>query len=263
MNVKDSVTSKDGTMIAFERTGTGPALILVDGALAFREQWGSRPLAAELSNAFTVYTYDRRGRGESTDMQPYTVEREIEDIEALIEDAGGSVHLFGFSSGSVLALKAAAKLDGKVRTLALLEPPFNPPDEASIREFEQFARDMAELLRAGKRGEAVEFFLGDMVPPDALEGMKRSPEWRVLEDVAPTLAYDNLVMGDGAVPAEARAAMMPTLVLVGGESPEFKHASAEALADALPDARRSTLEGQNTLVPPKVLAPVLTEFFER
>jgi pimeloyl-ACP methyl ester carboxylesterase len=171
--------------------------------------------------------------------------------------------LYGFSSGSVLALKAAARLSGKVMKLALLEPPLNEDDAQSRQKFKERSDHMARLLEDGKNGDAVEFFLSDMLPPEVLEGMKQSPDWKVMEGVAPTLAYDNVVMGDGSVPTEAaRAATMPTLVLDGGESPEFKHAVADALADAMPHAERKTLEGQITLVPSEILAPVLTEFFQ-
>jgi pimeloyl-ACP methyl ester carboxylesterase len=257
------VTSKDGTEIAYERSGQGSAVILVDGAMGYRDHMGMKPLAAELAKNFTTIVFDRRGRGESGDTQPYAVEREIEDIEALIDEVGDSVYLYGFSSGSVLALKAAARLSGKVMKLALLEPPLNEDDAQSRQKFKERSDHMARLLEDGKNGDAVEFFLSDMLPPEVLEGMKQSPDWKVMEGVAPTLAYDNVVMGDGSVPTEAaRAATMPTLVLDGGESPEFKHAVADALADAMPHAERKTLEGQITLVPSEILAPVLTEFFQ-
>jgi pimeloyl-ACP methyl ester carboxylesterase len=261
MNMK-KVISKDGTTIAFEQSGTGPAVILVDGALAYREHFGGRPLAAELSKDFTVITYDRRGRGESSDTQPYAVEREIEDIEALIDEVGSPAYLYGFSSGAVLALRAAARQGDKVARLALHEPPFNSDDDKAKREFAEFKKDMAELLVAGKRGEAVTFFFADMLPPEMIEGMKQSPEWSLMEGVAHTLAFDNAVMGDGSVPAKAaQAASMPALVLDGGESPDFKHEAADALARAMPQAQRKILEGQSTMVSPEALAAVLKEFF--
>jgi pimeloyl-ACP methyl ester carboxylesterase len=258
------VTSRDGTKIAFEESGQGPVAILVDGAMGHRGYMGMTPLAAELAGDLRVVAYDRRGRGDSGDTQHYAVDREIEDIEALIAEVGGPVCLYGFSSGSVLALRAAAKLADRVAKLALLEPPLNPDDDASKQEFKEFTEHMAELLEAGRRGDAVAFFLADMLPPEVLEGMKESPEWKLMEGVAPTLAYDNVVMGDGSVPTEAvTAATMPALVLDGGESDEFRHAAADALAAAMPHAERKTLEGHGTLVPPEVLAPVLKEFFTR
>jgi pimeloyl-ACP methyl ester carboxylesterase len=256
------VTSRDGTSIAYERTGHGPAVILVDGAMSHRAYRGGRPLAAELSRAFTVLVYDRRGRGESADTEPYAVEREIDDLAALLDAAGGPVRLYGFSSGSVLALRAAAALGDRVVKLAVLEPPFGGDDEASRREFAAYRDRMSRLLADGKRSDAVEFFLEGMLPPEVLEGMKASPDWAAMVAVAPTLAYDNEVMADGAVPVEVAAAVaVPVLVLDGSESPDFKCAAADALARALPRARRHTFDGQNTLVPADVVAPVLIDFF--
>lgn len=256
------VTSKDGTRIAYESVGSGPVVVLVDGAMAHREHRGGRPLAAALSNQFTVVCYDRRGRGESGDTSPYAAEREIEDIDALIQAAGAPVRLYGFSSGAVLALHAAAALRGKVAKLAVLEPPFNGDDDASKREMAEFGSQLTALVRENRRGDAVEFFLGGMVPPDVLEGMKQMPEWKLMEAVAPTLAYEVVLMGDGAVPLNVAAAVtIPTLVLVGGESPPFKQEAVVALARALPEGRRETLHGQTTLVAPEVIAPILSAFF--
>lgn len=260
--VNSSVISRDGTSIAFERVGNGPAVILVDGALGYREQWGSRPLAAKLAKDFTVYTYDRRGRGESTDTQPYSVEREIEDLKALIDEAGGQAYLYGGSSGAVLALRAAAKLGpDKVAKLALYEPPFSVGEEAR-KEFARYSQVMTELIEEGSHGEAVAFFLGDMLPPEALEGMRQSPDWPQLEAVAPTLAYDNAVMGDGLVPVEdARSAKMPALILNGSETMDFLKEPIEVLAEAMPQAQRRTLEGLTHSAEPKVIGPVVAEFF--
>lgn len=260
--VNSSVISRDGTSIAFERVGNGPAVILVDGALGYREQWGSRPLAAELAKDFTVYTYDRRGRGESSDTQPYSVEREIEDLKALIDEAGGRAFLYGGSSGAVLALRAAAKLGtDKVVKLALYEPPFSVGEEAR-KEFARYSQVMTELIEEGSHGEAVAFFLGDMLPPEALEGMRQSPDWPRLEAVAPTLAYDNAVMGDGLVPVEeARSAKIPALILNGSETMDFLKEPIEALAEAMPQAQRRTLEGLMHSAEPKVIGPVVAEFF--
>jgi pimeloyl-ACP methyl ester carboxylesterase len=258
------VISKDGTPIAFDKWGEGPAVLLVNGALGYRAFFGGRPLAAELSKEFTVYDYDRRGRGESTDTQPYAVEREIEDIEALIDEAGGSVYLYGISSGAVLALKAAAKLGAaKVTKLALYEPPFNSDDDKAKQDFAQYTQQMAQLLEANKRGDAVAFFLADMLPAEAIEGMRQSPEWPIMEAVAPTLAYDNAVMGDGSPPVDdAKATTMPALILDGSESPAFMHQAAEALAKTMPQAQRKTLARQTHAVAPEALAPVLAEFFK-
>lgn len=257
------VVSKDGTKIAYEKSGKGPAVILIDGAMGHRGHFGGLPLAAALSGNFTVITYDRRGRGESEDTLPYAVDREIEDIEALIDTVGAHVNLYGFSSGAVLALRAAAKLKNKVRALAVLEPPFGDEDDAGRKEFQKNFRTLSTLLREGKKSEAVSFFLQDMLPPSVLEGMKNSPGWNPMVKVAHTLAYDYQVMGDGAMPAKiANSVTIPTLVLDGEESPGFKHAAANAMAGAMGNSERKTIKGHHTSVPPDVLAPLLIEFFK-
>lgn len=260
------VISKDGTSIAYDKTGIGPAVLLVDGAMTYRAFFGLKgPLSAELSKHFTVYTYDRRGRGESTDTKPYAVEREIEDIEALIEDAGGLVYLFGISSGAVLALKAAAKLGAtKVAKLALYEAPLTF-GEVAKQASAQYTWQLTELLAADKRGEAVALFMTTVgLRAEMIESMRQSPDWPIMEALAPTLAYDDAIMGDGSLPVEAaKAATMPTLVLDGSESPAFIHEAADALAKAMPHAERKTLEGQTHEVSPEALAPVLVTFFRK
>jgi pimeloyl-ACP methyl ester carboxylesterase len=171
--------------------------------------------------------------------------------------------LYGLSSGSVLALKAAAKLGStKVLKLALNEPPFGSDDDKDKQEFAQYTRQVAERLQANKGGDAVALFMGDMMPPDTLENLRQSPEWLLLEAIAPTLAYDNQVMDDGAVPVTAaKAATMPTLVLVGSTSPDFKHEAIDALVKHIPHAQRQTLELQTQDFAPEAATPALIEFF--
>jgi pimeloyl-ACP methyl ester carboxylesterase len=256
------VTSKDGTRIDFNQTGQGKPVIVVDGALCYRAHWGQGPLAEALADQYSVYTFDRRGRGESGDTQPYAVEREIEDIAALIDEAGGSVYLYGISSGSVLSVKAAAKLGDKVRKLALYEPPLGADDAGAKEEFAQYRQQIDDLLRAGKGGDAVAMFLGDMMPPEMLEEMRGSPEWALLEAIAPTIAYDNAVMGDGAVPVgAARAATMPTLLLLDNGSPSFKGEAIDALLKVMPNAQGKTLDNPQGGFAPAISAPALREFF--
>lgn len=256
------VNSKDGTTIAYETKGTGKLLILVDGALAYSKHHGSGSLADELASSFKVVTYDRRGRGHSTDKKPYKVEKEIEDIKALINAEGGTAKLYGFSSGAVLALKATAALKEKITSLAVLEPPFGENTTEAKKEFDYYCLQMNNLLQEGKNTEAVSFFLSDMLPPDMLEGIKQSPDWKLMEAVAPTLAYDNHVMGDGAVPVILSGSIkIPVLVLVGEESPEFKHKAVVELNDTLPNGSLQIINGQMTLVPPNILAPILASFF--
>jgi len=261
--MQQKVTSKDGTIIAFDKLGKGSGVLLVDGALSYREYFGGRPLAAELSNEFTVITYDRRGRGESTDTKPYAVEREIEDIESLIDEEGGSAYVYGFSSGSVLALKAARELGQKINKLVLHEPPLDVNNARAKLDFAEYKKLITDLLKEGKNSDAVAFFFADMLPAEMIEKMKKSPDWALMEAVAPTLEYENEVMGDGSIPTEiAKKVTAPTLVLDGGKSPEFKHEASDAISRAIPHARRKTLKGQSTLVSPEVLAPVLKEFFK-
>jgi pimeloyl-ACP methyl ester carboxylesterase len=238
-------------------------VVVVGFALAYREYFGDRPLAEALSDAFTVLTYDRRGRGESTDTAPYAVEREIEDIEALVDACGGTAYLYGASSGGALALRAAAGLGRKIAALAVYEPPYGLTDD-DRREFAQYTREIDALLAAGKPGDAVARFLSDMLPADVIEEMRRSREWAAVERVAPTLAYDNAVLGDGNVPSDvASAVSAPTLVLGGGESLPFLRDAAKVLAEAMPGGTHRTLEGQTHLPSPETVAPVLVSFFGR
>ncbi len=258
------VTSSDGTRIAFDKSGQGPALILVGGAFQYRAMDPrTAQLAALLAPHFTVYHYDRRGRGESGDTAPYAIEREIQDILALIHDAGGSAFLFGMSSGAVLALDAAAR-EPAIKRLALYEPPLNL-DEPARRAAENYSRQLTALLADKRRGDAVALAMTTWgAPPEAVAGMRQTPVWSMFESVAPTLAYDNAIMGDGSVPADvAKAVKVPALVLDGGNSPAFMKQAADALAQALPNAERRTLKEQTHDVAPEILAPVLIEFFAR
>lgn len=200
-----NVISKDGTRIAYNKIGAGPSLILVDGAMCYSSSGPMGPLASQLSRWFTVYTYDRRGRGESGDTQPYAIEREIEDIKAIIEKTGSSVFMYGISSGAVLALKTAVALGHNIQKLALYEPPFTFGDDAR-KESEAYTNSLNELLSADRRVDAVELFMKKVgVPSEAIAGMRQSPMWSTSEALAPTLAYDNAIMGDSSVPPVADA----------------------------------------------------------
>ena len=252
--------SKDGTRIAFEKTGNGPAVIVVSGALSHRGLYRDASLPAKLSEHFTVYLYDRRGRGESTDVQPYAVEREIEDIEALLNDAGGSGYLYGVSSGAALALQAAAKLGpAKVTKLAMYEPPYGQKKQ----EFANQKQRVNELVRTGKPGDAAAFFMSAIgTPPDAMDAMKRSPEWEAIKKIDFTLAYDFAVLGDGEVPQDVvKAIQVPTLVMNGDKSMDFMGPTADRIAALIPRAQRKTLEDQTHQAAGEVVAPVLIDFF--
>ena len=260
-----TVKSNDGTTIAYETTGSGPPLVLVDGALCYRDCGPSRPLAEQLAGDFTVVTYDRRGRGESGDGGPYAVEREVEDLEALIEAAGGSAHVYGISSGGALALEAARR-DIGIDRLAVYEAPFIVDDGRP-----PIARDYVSRLNgflvAGRPGDAVRLFMRQVgVPRLFVRLMRFMPAWSKLSGAAHTLPYDAAVMQgtqDGRpLPAGRWSGVtVPTLVVAGGKSDAWMHRGQRALADALPNVRLETLEGQNHMVKPKALAPMLAEFF--
>ena len=257
------VISKDGTKIVYDKAGQGPAVVLVEGATATRGSF--EELANLLAPNFTVYYYDRRGRGDSSDTLPYSLDKEIEDIEALIDEAGGSAYVYGISSGGALALEAASKLGSKVRKLAIYEVPYDE-SETGQAKWKEYKTILNESLKAGKNGDAITAFMKLVdVPEEMLAGMKQSPYWPELEKVAPTLVYDAACLGDRKIPAErARHITVPTLVMDGGGSLQMypnMRASAEKLAQLIPSVEWQTLEGQTHDVNSKVLAPVLETFF--
>jgi pimeloyl-ACP methyl ester carboxylesterase len=261
-----TITSKDSTTIAYDKTGTGPALILVGGMFeqrAWESETAKLAVFPLLTQHFTVYHYDRRGRGDSTDTLPFAVAREIEDIEALIDLAGGSAYVFGISSGAALALEAALALPNKVKKLALYEPPYN--DDADARAaWKQFRSDLKQTLAEGRRGDAVGLFMTLLgMPPEHLEGMRHDPMFAMWEAIAPTIAYDATALGnEAAVPHERAARVtMPVLVMAGSESYPFMLTTAMALAADMPNAKQRTLAGQTHEVTPEAIAPVLVEFF--
>lgn len=264
------VTSQDGTNIAFDRSGQGPAVILVSPAFGTRADATS--LAAALAPSFTAFAYDRRGRGGSGDTAPYAVEREIEDLDALLDAAGGSAYVFGHSSGAVLALDAARRLPNKITKLALYEPPFIV-DASRPPMPEDFASHLEELVAEGRRGDVVEYWqtcLG--IPAEAIAEMRQSPMWAGLEALAPTLPYDATILGDTqrGSPSPLRkwaSVTVPTLVLDGTtlmgreDFHAFMRHGADELARVLPNARRRTLEGQDHGPAAEALAPVLKAFY--
>jgi pimeloyl-ACP methyl ester carboxylesterase len=260
------VTSHDGTTIAFERTGGGPPLIFVDGALMVRGGESRPELAALLAPHFTVYSYDRRGRGASSDTLPYAAEREIDDLAALIDRAGGRAHLAGFSSGACLALEAAAALGpGAVATVVAYEAPWND-DPAAQEPWSDYLAGLDAALRRGRRGDAVALFIGSVgTPVEQVEAMRGAPFWPALEEIAPTLAYDHAgVMGPRtAVPRELLSGVtVPVLAVCGSASFPFMCATAHTIAESVPRGRQRTLEGQTHAVKPAAFAPVVIEFLE-
>jgi pimeloyl-ACP methyl ester carboxylesterase len=253
--------SRDGTVIAYEKSGDGPAVVIVGGVMGDRSQ--QAPLASILESQFTVFNYDRRGHGESGNTEPYAVEREIEDLDAILDRAGGSACVYGTSGCAVLALHAAAGGPvSRMKKLALWEPPFIVDDtRPNVRA--DYRQNLSSLLAQGRRGDMVESFFTEAVgmPAEFVAQMRQSPWWPAQEAVAHTLVYDATLMGDYSLPrAKFAKVTVPTLVIDGGQSPWLSHA-ADAVAATLPQAHRRTIEGQPHNVDHNAIAPILTEFF--
>jgi pimeloyl-ACP methyl ester carboxylesterase len=261
----NTVRSADGTTIAYTRAGQGPPLILIDGALCSRSFGPMPKLAGQLTSDFTVYTYDRRGRGESGDTAPYAADREVEDIEALVALAGETVYLHGTSSGAALALDAAKRIPA-IGKLAVYEPPFIVDDTRPPMP-DGFLARLNRLLADGRRGDVVKAFMRFVGTPAVFTAvMPITPVWPKLKAAAPTLPYDIAILQDHQrgtpfTAGEWAGVKVPTLVAVGGKSPAWMTNATRALADALPDASYRTLPGQNHMVKAQAIAPVLTEFF--
>jgi pimeloyl-ACP methyl ester carboxylesterase len=260
MRRAEHATSRDGTRIAFERLGNGQPVIVVGGALAGRATYYS--LAEELSRHFTVVNYDRRGRGDSADTKPYAVEREIEDLGSLIAEVDGTASVYGHSSGAALVLHAARKLP--IDKIVLHDVPFGSGSDAERRAEQEEAEQISALLAQDRRGDAVKLFLASMgMPPEVTDAMGNDP---AMLANAPTILYDPFeVLSEhsrgGQTPAEqASSVTVPALVLVGEDSPQFMIDAARQIADALPSGRLQVLPGQEHVVPPDVLVPVLVEF---
>ena len=263
----ETVTSKDGTKVAFDRSGEGSPLILVGGALNTRSFGPNGPLAELLAECFTVINYDRRGRGGSGNTRPWAIEREIEDIVALLQEAGGSGYVYGISSGAALALEAANS-GLAIERLALYEAPFIVDDSRPPVPDGYLAR-LRELISADRRGEAIKLFMtkGVGLPAIFVTLMRFMPAWKKLKAVAHTIPYDASIVVDyehgEPLPGNRWAAVtVPTLVAVGGKSPAWMKNGMQALSEVLPSAEHRTLEGQTHIVKPEALAPVLVEFFK-
>jgi Alpha/beta hydrolase family len=267
MTSSSAVTSADGSRIAYSRAGSGPALVLVDGALCHRGMGLAAKIARALAPHFTVYTYDRRGRGESGDTPPYAPAREVEDLAAIVGEAGGRAALVGLSSGGVLALDAATSIDGVTAVVSYEAPVVVEPDgnvtPAGFRD------DLQALVDAGRRGVAVSRFMRLVgMPRPAIAAMHLLPVWRRLTAVAHTLPYDFTLLGDlgsgRPLPPERWAGVAaPVLSLAGGKSPAWMRTGAQALAAAVPHGTEGTLPGQTHMVKADALAPVVVEFLAR
>lgn len=261
----ETVCSRDGTVIAFDRSGEGPPLVLVDGAFCHRSFGPMPKLAPLLAKHFTVFHYDRRGRGDSGDTRPYAVEREIEDIEAVIDAAGGSAFVYGISSGAALALEAANR-GLAIEKLALYEAPFIVDDSRPPMPDDYRAR-LTQMIASDRRGDAVKLFMKAVgVPGLIVTLMQLTPMWSRQKSIAHTVLYDTLIMEDHQkgkpLPADRwRSVTAPTLAIVGGKSPVWMHNAMHALANVVPTSQRYTLAGENHMVGAKALAPVLVDFF--
>jgi hypothetical protein len=260
------VTSADGTVIAYEHAGGGPAVVLVGGGLDDGAE--NAPLVPELAQRLTVFNYARRGRGASGDTPPYALAREIEDLDALIAFAGGSASVYGVSSGGALALEAAAA-GSAVDRIAVYDVPHNVDADWPATWLE-YRRRLGELLAEDRRGDAVELFMRvTETPEEAIAGARSADFWPALEALAHTLAYDAACLGDGAPPTKRLATIsQPTLVATGGPHPPDAARwitalapAADAIAASLPHGERRTFDGQGHVADPKAIAPPLADFF--
>ncbi|HEX6236376.1 MAG TPA: alpha/beta hydrolase [Acidimicrobiales bacterium] len=257
------VTSTDGTRIAYDRLGDGPPVVVVSGMFCDRQT--TQALAERLAEHHTVYNYDRRGRGESGHTPPYAVEREVEDLAALIAEAGGTASVYGHSSGAGLALHAAAS-ELPITRLVLHEPPYGADDEDSKRSARELAENVRVALDEDRPADAIAlFFESAGMPPEMVEPMSGDPE---MQSVAPTMVHDFEIMGDatrgGTIPEElVEAVKVPTLVIAGGASPDFFRDTAARLAELLPDSTHTVLDGHDHGAPAEVVAPVVADFLSR
>lgn len=248
-----TVTSKDGTVLAVDRVGTGPAVVCVGGALNDRHSTAG---VAEQLTGFTAYSYDRRGRGDSGDTPPYAVTREIEDLTAVIEEAGGEAMVYGMSSGAVLALKAALA-GAPITRLALYEPPFTAATTAPPPGVPNYSTRLATATP----DEALDLFLTNIgLPPETLANLHQSPTWPTMRSLAPTLRYDDAVMADNKIPPTTTLTT-PATVLAGGASPTWLRETAQTLANTLPNGTYQELPNQTHDVDPTPLAKALTTTF--
>jgi pimeloyl-ACP methyl ester carboxylesterase len=252
-----TLTTTDGTTIAYQATGSGPALVLVVGAFCDRST--TEGLAALLADSFTVHEYDRRGRGDSGDTSPYDVQREVEDLAAVVAATGGTPYVYGHSSGAVIALEAAAS-GVPMRALVAYEPPYTAEDDGSGGSAELCAR-VRELVVAGDLdGAGAAFLTATGMSPDVVAMVQSGPYWPRMRSLAPALVYDLTVCNGGVLPVQRLSRIgVPTLVLSGGASPPWAGRAAAAVAAAVPGARRSVIPDQDHALAHEAIAPVLRE----
>jgi pimeloyl-ACP methyl ester carboxylesterase len=255
-----TVTSRDGTAIAFEIRGTGTPVILIDGAMCYRGLGPMESIADQLQSDHTVVLYDRRGRGASGNTLPFAPEREVEDVAALTEHLGGPVRLFGMSSGGALAISAAAALGDAVSHLAVYEVPFMPAP--ALHAAQAYSEELTAALTNGDRDSAVAAFLRRVGTPDqAIDHLRTSPGWPAMTAIAPTLRYDDLLVGGETPAGEIRSLEIPVLALAGGDSPDFLRYGSATVGALAPHGRFEVLDGVGHDVPAELLAPQLRAFF--
>lgn len=255
-----TIQSKDGTSLAYDIYGSGPPLIYITGASCFRSFWPIVQDAKAFAKEFTVYNYDRRGRGDSTDTHPYAIEREVEDVAALLDAAGGKASLYGHSSGAVLALETALRFGDKIDKVVMYDPPY-VHDEAEKTQYNQLSQQVHNFLQAGKNAQAMTTFLQGIGMPKIFVYLLRfMPGWKTMRDLAPTLAYDIALTRDLPPLERAAGVTVPVQVIVGEKSPASIHEVARQLTNAIPGATFVQLAGQDHMVGAKALLPVLTSF---
>jgi pimeloyl-ACP methyl ester carboxylesterase len=261
-----TVTSSDGTTIAYSKTGSGPALILVDGAMCYRDFGPAKKFTEALADSFTVYTYDRRGRGESSNTEPFDVQREVEDLAAVVKEAGGSPYVFGHSSGAALALEAA-NAGEPISKLAVYEAPFIVDPSGPVGKDEQYWPAITGAIAEGRNGDAVKHFMRLVGVPGLMVTLfPVMPAWKKLKAIAPTLPYDQAVLASnrtGRPLPEDRyeGVRMPVLSMAGGKSDEWFRNAMRNVAERVADGRYRTIDGQNHMLKAAAIAPALKEFF--
>jgi pimeloyl-ACP methyl ester carboxylesterase len=263
MGENRTTTSRDGTTIAYTKRGSGPPLIIVDGVFCYRENGPATELASLLAQHYTVFTYDRRGRGESTDTAPYTVEREIDDLRAVVTEARATPFVLGISSGAALTLQAVASGVGAKR-IALYEPPYEAA--GSPRRLEDARIRLQSFISDGDRAGAVRFFMtGVFGAPRAFVfamPFLMPTAWKRNKLVVHTAPHDLMILADRSVLNERSSSIpVPTLVIGGEKSPKGLRDAVTVVGDALPNGTIRFLSGQDHNISGPVLVPVLFEYF--
>ncbi|HMQ06930.1 MAG TPA: alpha/beta hydrolase [Saprospiraceae bacterium] len=258
--------STDGTNIAFSKTGKGKPLILVDGAFCHRKFGANEKLPQYLHDHFTVYSYDRRGRNESGNTLPYSPQKEYDDLQTIINEAGGNAFVYGISSGAALALEAANQ-GVKIDKMALFEAPFIT-DASRLPLPDNFLDRLKSCIDEEKRGKAVQLFLrtGIGLPAMVVWMMHIMPAWKQMKQWAHTLPYDIEILGNtgSGKPLGIEKwsnVTNPVLVISGSNSAQWSQNSMQELVTVLPNARHLTLKGQSHIVNPKVIVKELIQFF--